>query len=84
MPAMTTDDLLARFRLQPSSPRNSAGDVVTLSEFLAAQALEKAQQREALKKRVKAARAENSLRRARIALMKAKTAIATLRAEKAC
>ena len=82
MPTITTEELFARFSLRPSCPRNNAGEVVTLSEFIAAQALQKAQQREALRLRVKAAKAERSLTRARIALMKAKTDIAEIRANK--
>ncbi|MCP4528665.1 MAG: hypothetical protein GY833_22525 [Aestuariibacter sp.] len=83
MTTLTTDELLARFRIQPAPIKNDEGDAITLAEFLAEQALKKELAREEMKRRVKAARAAKAPVRARVAFIKARLQIAEMRKQKA-
>lgn len=83
MTTLTTEQLLERFRIEPTRQCDASGKAMSLVDLLAEQAAQKALQREQLKRRVKAARAAKSIERARIALVRAKFQINEIRSQRA-
>lgn len=83
MKSLTTEEPLQHFSIKATHTHNAEGESVSLVELLAQQAEKKAQNREEMKKRVKAVRAAKAPMRARVALMKARIAITEIRAQKA-